>query len=221
MGRLPRRSAFLRLAVALVAGLALGLPFTALASTASPASRTGDVSVAVLPLATFRAAVTMNGAATANATTPAQAIPMSFARPVTLNFTWVTSGPPSSGGPSAISDARLDVNMFGLALFSRDVIPQSALSPVSGSLNLTADFSGDRYLVSGLYQFTTTLFGQNGSTDFSQSFYVSVTAPFHVVAATIGLGALITYELYAVATAGPQAMTAANRARLAYEARGP
>ncbi|MGI0155101.1 MAG: hypothetical protein ACREDE_03050, partial [Thermoplasmata archaeon] len=145
---------------------------------------------------------TWNGVNIATANTSSSAFHISFNGAVTVVYGW--SQPPSRAGWS-ISDARLQIFYFGFALATRDITTSSGAT--TGNITMGNWSTGPlQYILEGSFQLTASLLAGNGTTAWSQSFWVDVLAPFAILAALpIVLIVIAIYELYGVATVGKQA----------------
>lgn len=148
-------------------------------------------------------ALTYNGRPTGNATSPGSALGVVFASPATVEFSWQAAGGKINQPLSiAIQTARLQVIFLGLQVWTKD----QTLSPPSftprGSVNMTADFSLNRYLLEGLYELTGSLISPNGTSVWSESFYLKASAPDHLTATNVGLALVGLYEVFAILTVG-------------------
>lgn len=147
--------------------------------------------------------LTYDGQPTANASTAGSALSANFNKPVNVEFFWNASGGKINQPLSIpIQTARLQVYYLGLSVYTKD----QTLSPPSvaskGSVNLTADFTLNRYLIEGVYELSGTLIQPNGTNVWSENFYLKISAPWHLTAANIGLGLVGVYEVYSIATVG-------------------
>jgi len=191
------------LASALVALLAVSIVLPA-ASVAAPAR--APVAVA-RPYAdpAITARVTWNGADVANYSAPTAAASISFGQTVDVHYTWSSSA--LAGAPMyEITDARLQIYYFGFALATRDILDSVAVPATSGSFDMNWSTGSLQYILEGSYELTASLLASNGTTMFSESFWVLVAAPFYVGALLpIVLILIIIYEIYGIATVGKQA----------------
>lgn len=203
----PRRGAFGRearvlplLAVATLLAVLVLLPGATRAAdvtstTISPASTSG-------PIAGY---VTWNGASILNYSSPTSAAHIGFNGVVDVDYYWVTRS--AAGGLPTINDARLQIFYFGFALATRDVV-NSAVGP-SFAGNFTMDWSTGalQYILEGSYKLVASLLAPNGTTMWSQSFWVFVAAPFYIGALLpIVLILIVIWEVYNLATVGRQAL---------------
>lgn len=202
-----------RLAIVLLAFGLLLLGVVAPARAAAPAGPASAPRPDIVPVPTqLLANISWNGIATANATTPSKAIAVDFSQTIAMRFSWTLLRGTAGGTVSPITAARLELVYLGQAVYTKDEVSSAPLPPSLGSINMSVDLSTDRYLIAGIYAMNASLLGQNGTTDFSEIFYVSASPPLHLVASTVGLGGLLLYELYATVTVGPHAATAAASA---------
>ncbi|MCI4332022.1 MAG: hypothetical protein L3K19_09310 [Thermoplasmata archaeon] len=148
-------------------------------------------------------ALTYNGQPTANASGPTSALGISFNTPATVEFFWQAAGGKISQPLSiSIQTAELRVYFLGLSVWTKDqTLSPPSVSP-KGTVNLTADFTLNRYLLEGLYELSGSLIEPNGTVAWSENFYLKVMAPNHLTAVNLGLGLVAVYEAYTIATVG-------------------
>jgi hypothetical protein len=188
--------------VALVLGTLFLIPVGALASPG-----TGP-SVRVVPGQTggpLSANVSWDGTNISTAGSATSAFHISFGNSVDLYYAWnQPAGIARSSVPWSINDARLQIFYFGFALGTRDVT--TATGNASGHIVMSDWNTGPlEYVIEGTYKLTASLLATNGTTAWSQSFWVIVAAAFYVLAALpIVLLLLAVYEIYNVATVGRQ-----------------
>lgn len=139
-----------------------------------------------------------NGVNVDTAPTPASAISWSFSNVAHVQYDW--TGPVLGPG---VSQAFLVILFLGLPAYTKQEVRQSAL-PI-GSVNMTYDLTQYKYVLQGLFQLHAYLEDPNGTTVWSENFYVRVSQPYDLVAVTVGLILLTVAELYMVATVGPRA----------------
>ncbi|MCI4345779.1 MAG: hypothetical protein L3K07_03380 [Thermoplasmata archaeon] len=195
-------------AVAVRASLAFGVavlllaPFVPVAG-ATPGTRSGT-GPGGNPGAGFLYSVSWNGRGTSNATTTGTALTVSFGSAITMQFHWSSGG--SSGPPGGVSEVEFQAFLFGFSFITRALTNTPALTTPTGVTNLTWDPGALTYIVSGVYLCLASIFAPNGSTIWSESFYIKANAPF-VVGALLPLILLLllVYELYAVLTVKPTA----------------
>ncbi len=157
--------------------------------------------------------VTWEGRNTANAPSPSSAFGASLSGSFDLVYTWDSV---ASVGASAntlplytISDARLVMLYFGASLSTRDIIESNALPATSGRIFMNWTPPSILHdLVAGTFELSASLLAPNGTTYWSENFYIDATAPYTVGAVIPALLLLIAvYEVYALATSGRQALT--------------
>ena len=101
-----------------------------------------------------------------------------------------------------ISDARLQMFYFGFPLATRDVVDSNPQLANNGSFDMSWDPGVLQWVLAGIYGVTTSLLAPNGSTMWSDAFFVHVTAPGGVGAILPILLLLIgAYELFELARA--------------------
>ncbi len=167
----------------------------------------------------FSVTTTWNGRSIANANAPSAAFAYGYVAPAAATFHW--EGPAGTGNVGSIASARIQIVYLGLPLYTRSEISTSPLPSTNGWLNMSYDLRGDRYLVQGLLLLDAALLNTNGTTVWSETFYVRLTAPYNLVAATAGLLALGAVELYFVATVGPRSLEQARAQPPPEEAKPP
>ena len=194
MAELRSRARTLRLVTAAVLLMLLALPTVAFAAAARPVAP-----AAGLEPAQTTPAVTWNGVDVASANSPSSALTISYNAAANVAFTWS-----STYGPTAnVATARLAMIYFGFALSTRDVPPVAGGLGPSESAVMNWTVGPIQYLVEGIYGVTASLIAQNGSTVWSENFYLKITAPGSILAAVPILVILImVYELYNVARSG-------------------
>jgi len=184
-------------ALVLGAGALLLLPLSSAGAVGTPSP--GATASAV---AGFSADATWNGHPVAPADTPAHALSTSFGAPITVAFRWASAGGASGASPG-VTDLLLHVVYLGQNLWTKDQGLNGSLSTPSGQYNLTSDLTGSRYLVEGLFVIQLVILAGPHGQLWAESFYVHVLAPNHLTAATIGLGLLCAYEVFALLRVGP------------------
>ncbi len=178
----------------------LALPALPLAA-AAPAARPTEARPAVGP--GFSANVYWNGANVAGAGSTSSAITLSSYTQVTVRYFWnYTDSPPGF----SLTDARLAMTYFGFALATRDVPPIQGATASSGSFDMNWSVGAIEYVLAGTYKLTATLFSANGSTVWSESFFVHLVPPYSIGAIVpILLILIVIVEAIAVARSGRQA----------------
>ncbi len=151
--------------------------------------------------------VTWNGGSVARYDTPSAALEITFDHPIDVRYYWNTSTPTSP--PVTVGTARLQMFYFGIALSTRDVVEQSPVPGHTGSLDMSWDPGVLQWTLAGVYLVTASLLDPNGSTLWSQNFWIHATAPYGILAVLPILLVLIgLYELYEVAISGRYARRA-------------
>lgn len=188
----------------LVAALAL-LILLPTGTIGTPRSSSTEVAKsAATPSSSFTATVTWNGVNINTAGSAASALSVNFFSSANVRFNWTPIPTRSFVNPN---DARLQMIYFGFALATRDVINTGAQTPDFAVLNWTP--GAIAYVLEGVYEITASLVAPNGSTVWSENFYVRESAPYAILALLpIILVVLIAWELYAVARSGRQALLA-------------
>jgi hypothetical protein len=180
--------------------LLLVVPGVSLASS-PPSGRSGPIRGEVG--AGFSADVYWNGANVAGAGSPSSAITLSSNSQVTVRYFWNYTDSPAG---FSLSDARLAMTYFGFALSTRDVPPVEGATASNGSFDMAWTVGAIEYVLSGTYRVTATLFASNGSTVWSDDFYVHLVPPFAIGAIVpILLIVILIVELVAIARSGRQA----------------
>ncbi|HYK93654.1 MAG TPA: hypothetical protein VEY07_06395 [Thermoplasmata archaeon] len=156
----------------------------------------------------LQAVVTWGGTDVAGAGSMSSAIATSLSSVVDVRYNWTAVAVPRSGpGPEFnISTARLEMFYFGYPLSTRDVVRTNPVSATSGQFDMSWDPGILRYLLSGTYSLTASLIAPNGTTEWSEKFYLRVTAPGTIGAALPIILILIgIWEVYSLARSGRQA----------------
>ncbi len=151
-----------------------------------------------------QAQVTWDGVNVASAARPSSALSASFSSPIAIRFVWnSTSAGPGALRPFTVSTARLQLFYLGLALDTRDVVDQNPQPATNGTFDMEWDPGVLNWLLEGAYTATVSLLDPNGSTVWSEGFYLHEEAPYSVAAVLpILLLAIVAYEAYAVAISG-------------------
>jgi len=180
------------LAVVAVAALLVSVPVPARASptlAAAPAQTSGGVTYTV----------TWNNVDVSSASTLSSALSIDLSQSANLNYNW-TEG--AGAAPVTISDARLQMYFLGFAVSTRD---QILTNPVAGSGHIPLSWTpvSVAYLIEGAYRLTASFIAPNGTTMWSENFYVRGTAPYGFLAALpIVLLILVIYEVYGLVRSG-------------------
>jgi hypothetical protein len=143
--------------------------------------------------------VTWNGADVSSAGSSSSALSIDLSQTASLNYSWQVS--PSA--PSVtISDARLQMYYLGFAISTRDQILTNPV-PGSGHIPLSWTPVSVAYLLEGVYRLTASFLAPNGTTMWSENFYVRGTAPLGFVALLpIVLLIIVVYEVYGLVRSG-------------------
>ena len=145
------------------------------------------------------ASVTWDGTNINTASTMSSGFQIHFNTAVNLLYTW--SSPPSAG--ISINDARLQIFYFGFALATRDIT--ETVGQASSHIVMNWSTGPLEYVLAGTYRLVASLL-DNGTTEWSESFWTQVSAPYYILAAfPIILILIFIYELYGVATVGKYA----------------
>jgi hypothetical protein len=199
--RVPRGTGWVALGLVAVALLA-SFPLGAAATPSSGARLAVHIGPSVGPLT---ASALWNGVNIVTADTTTSAFRISFGNSVDVNYTWSQSvGAAGPGTPWSINDARLQIFYFGFALGTRDIT--TTTGQTSGNITMSNWNTGPlEYVVEGTFMLTASLIATNGTTAWSQNFWVDVSAAFYILAALpIVLVLIGIYEIYNLATVGRQ-----------------
>ena len=148
--------------------------------------------------------VTWNGVNVCPYSSASSALGVDFSKTEDLHFTW--SAVP--GSAASVYDARLQMFYFGFALQTRD---QFVTPPQTGGGSFDMNWTPGvlTYVLEGLYKLTASLEAPNGTTVWSEDFFVRANAPYSVLAVLpLLLLAIAIYEVYALVTAGRHAVPA-------------
>jgi len=150
---------------------------------------------------TVVANVTWNGIDLCAHSDVGSALSVDFTKTADVLFTW------SSGAthPADVSDARLQMFYLGFSVATRDVTTTSG-AQTNGTFPMAWNPGILTYVLAGVYRITASLLDPNGTTFWSENFYVTATAPYVIGAVLpIILLVLVLYELFALFTSGKQA----------------
>ena len=169
----------------------------------APAAATSPTGTPGGPTNTVTFATTFDGASTSTHDSAGTALPTTFDHPFSLQVAWSSHGG-VLGTPSlvTVTGARVSLLLLNFATFTQETDLRNPAPAYAGTINMTLDFTQDRYLVEGVYLMSVTLLGQGGAGIASQTFYFHATATYHLVALNLGLAALILYEIVGVLTEG-------------------
>jgi hypothetical protein len=151
------------------------------------------------------AAVTWNGVNICGSTNQSAALSVDFTQTANLVYTWTTVG--EAKAPSlTLNDARLQMFYFGFSIVTRDVTLSGAGPATNGTFDMNWNPGTLTYVFEGLFGLTASLLALNGTTVWSENFFVRATAPYSILAALpIVLIIIGIWELYSVARSGSQA----------------
>jgi hypothetical protein len=192
----PARVGFSATVLAFViVGILLNVPVPA---KAAPASQ-----IAATPAAGGRSyTVTWNGVDVSTASTASSALTIDFSQAANLVFSWAPL-PAGPGGAVTINDARLQMFYFGFAVSTRDQTIAPPNSNASGSIPLSWTPLSINYVLEGVYRLTASFVAPNGTTMWSENFYVRGNAPLGFVAVIpIVLLLIAVYEVYGLVRSG-------------------
>ncbi|MCI4369497.1 MAG: hypothetical protein L3K09_08050, partial [Thermoplasmata archaeon] len=169
------------------------IPPTGSARPSAPTSAGGNSPTLI------SAAVTFGGSVIDSATAPANALSSNFANVVPVDFIWSARGG-RLGTPALveITAARLQMIYLGQPVLTREVDVSNAQLAPGGQINMSGDFRDTAYLIEGLLSFNALLIASNGTTVWSQQFYVQDHATDHLTVINILLVGLILYEAYSL-----------------------
>jgi hypothetical protein len=211
MPTLPTYRSVARIASVRYVAVAFSLALLILVNV--PAGRGAPAHENVVPLGTpgppattsVSVSVTFDGEPTTAHSDPGQAISTTFDSHFAVDFNWSAHGG-QLGSPTqvTVTGAQLILKFLGLAAFTDQVNERAPVTASTGALNLTADFTQDRFLVEGIYLLTTVLLGANSSTVWSGDLYIHVSAPYHLVGLNVVIVGLILFEVYTVLSIGRQ-----------------
>ena len=141
--------------------------------------------------------VTWNGKDVSGAGSPSSAISIQKGQTALVQFTFDESS------ATAIGNASISVNYLGLVLTTSKTSPRVVGGPPIAAVAVINWSFGPLYdALEGVFQFTASLLSPNGSTVWSESFYVFTKAPYLLESgAVIVLLVFFVAELYWAASA--------------------
>ena len=148
--------------------------------------------------------VTWNGRNVCEAGSPSSAFSVDLTKSIGLVYSWLSP-------TIAVNDARLQMFYFGFAVATRDVQivgglgngPGGVLTPAAQTVPMNWTPGAIAYVLSGAYSLSASLVAPNGTTVFSEHFFVHANAPFVLGALLpILLIVIAVWELYQLATSG-------------------
>jgi hypothetical protein len=155
--------------------------------------------------------VTWNGVDVCGSTNQSSALAVDFTQTANLVYSWHTTGGLTGPGTLTLNDARLEMFYFGYSIVTRDVTTTGAVPESSGTFSLNWNPGTLTYVFEGLFGLTASLIAVNGTTVWSENFFIKATAPYSILAALpIILGIIAIWELYSVARSGRQAATSSK-----------
>ncbi len=202
----PSRRALVRRGSVVAAVLAVALAALVLAPLGALAAPARGISVSAQPAQApsgIQAEVYWNGVPISTAATFSAAFRLGSGGVGSLIYDWNQSL--LSLSPWLINDARLQIFYFGFALGTRDIgIPTGE---ASGTVTMGNWSTGAlQYILEGTFLLTASLVATNGTTAWSQSFWVDISAPFYILAVLpIVLILIAIYEIYSLLTSGKYA----------------
>jgi hypothetical protein len=187
------------LVIALV--VVIALPSVSVAASPTAAAQAGPQPAQSSGLT---ATVTWNGASISNYSSPSAAARIDFNGVADVYYHWASPVVPAT--PYTINDARLQIFYFGYALATRDVVNSNAGPALQGSFTMNWSTGSLQYILEGSYRLVASLLAPNGTTMWSQSFWVFVAAPYDIAALLpIVLILIAVWEVYNLATSGRMA----------------
>jgi hypothetical protein len=178
------------------AAVVLLLNVPSLANASSPAASSNS-----RPAVATGYAVTWNGVNVTTASSTSSALSIDFTQSATVLFNWSLTTAVTMGS------AQLQMFYFGFAVTTRTQTVNNPVSGTVGGIPLTWTPLSLAYVLEGLYKITASFIASNGTTMFSESFYVRANALYGFVAAIpIVLLILVIYEVYALVRSGRYAM---------------
>jgi len=170
-----------------VVALLLSVPVPAKAARAGPS----------VAFAATAYAVTWNNVDVSTAGSASAALSIDLTHSASLLYSWSTATPVN------VSDARLQMYYLGFAVSTRDQVVSNPVAQSRGSIPLSWTPVSVAYLLEGVYRLTASFIAPNGTTMFSENFYVRGTAPLGVLAILpIVLLIILVYELYMLVRSG-------------------
>ena len=210
MGRwTPRPRRFVaggRVAAGILLGILVVLPVSSIAAARSTPAAAAQCS-GLQSSYGISANVTWNGIDVCSGSSASSALSVDFSQSASVVFHWTAA----AGTRLDLDDARLTMDYFGFALDTRDVVQSGSVPQSNGSFPMDWNPGVLTYVLEGVYGVTASLFASNGTSVWSESFFVKATAPYAILAALpLLLIFLGVYEVYELARSGRHA---APRAR--------
>lgn len=137
------------------------------------------------------ATILFDGVNINNHDTVGSAIVTNFSGAFSTAFTWT----PTGAGGLTVTQAEIQLLFFGTAIGTSS---GQFLKIGANSYTLSSDFTQNRYIYEGVYEIVATL-SNNGTTLYSQDFFVWIQATDHLTIINIVLILLLILEVYEVA----------------------
>jgi hypothetical protein len=155
------------------------------------------------------ASATWNGQNISNAGSTGSAFALGSSS-IDVRFYWST---PVGSAPAQVTTARLVMFFLGFGVATRDVTLSGTTNTSSGVIDLYWNGTGLLAdLIEGTYQVTASLLDAGQNTLWSENFYVKMTAPFDLLAASpIILLVIGIWEAFLLATSGKQDLLKQNQ----------
>lgn len=201
-GSVSGRAVRTRFSAPILLALVLLLPILAGTGLGS-ASTSRPTLAAASGSAASEVQVAADGHPTAGASSVSSAVVISLNKPVNVTFTYATAtGTGLAASGISVGVARLQLIVFGVAAGVKELDLSNVHPSTSGTISVIGDYSYAQYLIEGVYLMHAFLFDPNGSTLYSESFYVKVHATYDLTVITVAFAVLLLYEVYTVATLG-------------------
>jgi hypothetical protein len=123
------------------------------------------------------------------------AIVTNFSGVFSTAFSWSST----TGAPQTVTQVQIQLLFFGTSIATSSA--QFLQTGVSGNYTLKSDFTQNRYIYEGVYEIKATI-SNDGTTLYSQNFFIWIQATDHLTVVNIVLIALIILEIYEVAALG-------------------
>jgi len=206
--------------------LAIGIGILFLILPMAPLSDSSGAGVrpSADPPGAITATVTWNGVDVSSASSNSAALSTNFGSTIDVHYTWSSKGGLGASAPPLynISTARLQMFYLGFALDTRDVVDSNPLAASNGSFDMSWDPGFLRYVVEGAFGLTASLIAPNGSTMWSENFFIHANAPFSVLALLpILLLVIAAYEVYLLLVSGRQNLAGPTAASVGTPPKNP
>lgn len=145
--------------------------------------------------------VLWNGVNVCSYSSASSSLSVDFSKSADLRYFWNAS----TASAVSVNDARLEMFYFGFALVTRDQIA-SVPETATGTFDMSWNPGVLTYVLEGVYGLTASLVAPNGTTMWSEHFFVTALAPLSILAVLpIILLVIAIYEAYSLAISGRQA----------------